>query len=89
MAARKNMQLWVVNIVSFVLIFLLAATGLINRLVLPRGGGRGSWLVEIRHLLADVHAGLAVLFLLAIGIHLWLHAAYIKANLSRSGWTRR
>ena len=89
MAAPKRMQLWVVNIVSFVLIFLLAVTGLINRLVLPRGGGRGWWPVEVRHLLVDVHAGLAMPFLLAIGIHLWLHAASIKANLGRSGWTGR
>jgi hypothetical protein len=34
----------------------------------------------------DIHAWLAVVFLLAIGIHIWLHMSYIKANLARYGW---
>ena len=89
MAEGKRVQLWVVNIVSFIVFVLLAATGLINWLVLPRGGGRGSWLTETRHLLMDVHAWLAVLFIAVIIVHLLLHGAYIKANLVKSGWLRK
>lgn len=88
MASQKSRQLWMVNLVSFILLTLLAITGLLNWLVLPRGLGRGSWLMELRHLVMNVHIFLAVIFLLAIGIHLWLHASYIKANLVRSGWWR-
>ena len=85
MRTQKSLRLWVVNILSFILFVLLAATGMVNWLVLPRGGGRGSWLTDTRHLLMDVHVWLAVLFLLVIGLHLWLHASYIKSNLIRSG----
>jgi hypothetical protein len=86
MTTPRNKTLWVVNVVSFVIMSLLAITGLINWLVLPRGGGRNSWMTETRHLIMDGHAWLAVAFLLSIGIHLWLHWPYIKANLARSGW---
>ncbi len=89
MALQKKMKLWVVNVVSFIVFVLLSVTGLINWLVLPRGVGRGSWLMEIRHLLIDVHTFLAVVFILVIGAHLWLHAAYVKANLNLSGWRNK
>jgi hypothetical protein len=51
MAMPKSMTLWVVNVVSFVVLLLLAITGLINWLVLPHGSGRHSWVTETRHLL--------------------------------------
>ncbi|BBO75581.1 hypothetical protein DSCW_29980 [Desulfosarcina widdelii] len=86
MTAPRSMKLWIVNVVSFVILFLLAITGLINWLVLPHGGGRKSWVTETRHFIMDVHAWLAVAFLLAVGIHIWLHWSYIKANLTRYGW---
>lgn len=90
MALQKKLKLWTVNIVSFVLFSLLAATGLINWLVLPRGGGRREgFLIGARHLLMEVHAWLAVLFLVAIAIHLVLHWSYIKANLNKSGLLKK
>ena len=89
MAWQKRISLWVVNIASFIIFCLLAVTGLINWLVLPRGGGRGSWMMETRHLLMDVHAWLAVLFLVVMIVHLLLHGSYIKANLAKSGWLRK
>lgn len=87
MAIPKQAQLWIVNLVSFVLFFLLAITGLINWLVLPHGGGRrGGLLLDARHLLRDVHAWLAVLFLVAVVVHLLLHWPYIRTNLVKMGW---
>lgn len=86
MAMQKKLKLWTVNIISFVLFVLLAITGLINWLVLPHGlGRRGGFIVEIRHLLMELHAWLAMLFVVAIIIHLVLHRSYIKANLKKSG----
>jgi len=82
----KHLKLWTVNIVTFILFSLLAVTGLINWRVLPHGGGRREGiLIEIRHLLMEVHTWLAMLFLLAVAIHLMLHWSYIKANLKKSG----
>lgn len=89
MAWKKNITLWVVNVVSFILLVFLALTGLINWLVLPRGGGRGTWLMEARHLLMDVHAWVAVLFLGVMIVHLLLHGAYIKSSLAKHGWLRK
>jgi hypothetical protein len=56
---------------------------MINWLALPHGSGRHLWVTETRHLLMDIHAWLAVVFLLAIGIHIWLHWSYVKANLAK------
>jgi hypothetical protein len=87
MAMPKQAKLWVVNIVSFVLFSLLAVTGLTNWLVLPHGGGRReSLLIETRHLIRDVHAWLAVFFLVVIVIHLLLHWPYIRSNFVKMGW---
>ncbi|MCB2145801.1 MAG: DUF4405 domain-containing protein [Deltaproteobacteria bacterium] len=86
----KPLKLWAVNIVSFVLFSLLAVTGLVNWLVLPHGGGRREGiLIVTRHLLMEVHAWLAMLFLVAIAIHLVLHGSYIKANLKKSGLLKK
>ena len=71
MAMQKKLKLWTINIISFVLFVLLAITGLINWLVLPHGLGRyGGFMAEVRHLLMELHAWLALLFLVAIVIHL-------------------
>jgi hypothetical protein len=90
MTMEKPLKRWAVNVVSFVLFSLLAVTGLANWLVLPHGGGRREGiLIATRHLLMEVHAWLAMLFLVAIAIHLVLHGSYIKANLKKSGLLKR
>ena len=87
MAIPKQTRLWIVNVISFVLFSLLAITGLINWLVFPHSGvRRDSLLSETRHLIRDVHAWLAVFFLIAVVIHLLLHWSYIRSNLVRMGW---
>lgn len=87
MALQKKIQLWVVNVISLVLLSLLTLTGLVNWLVLPHGAGRrGGLLVETRHLLREVHAWVAVFFLVVIVIHLMLHWPYVRANLAKMGW---
>jgi hypothetical protein len=87
MALQKKVQLWVVNVISFVLFSLLAITGLINWLVLPHGAGRrGDLLIQTRHLIRDVHAWAAVFFLAAVVIHLMLHWPYVRTNLVNMGW---
>lgn len=86
MAAPKQAQLWIVNVVSFVLFFLLAVTGLINWLVLPHGAGqRDPVVIETRHFIRDVHAWLAIFFCMAVTVHLVLHWPYIRANLVKMG----
>ncbi|WP_319404518.1 DUF4405 domain-containing protein [uncultured Desulfosarcina sp.] len=86
----KPLKLWTVNVISFVLFSLLAVTGLVNWLVLPHGSGhREGLLIGTRHLLMEVHAWLAILFLVAIAIHLGLHGSYIKANLKKSGLLKK
>ena len=90
MPLPKHLKLWTVNIVSFVLFSLVAGTGLVNWMVLPHGGGRREGLLIVtRHLLMEVHAWLAMLFLLAVVIHLALHGSYIKANLKKSGLLKK
>ena len=86
MSNGKSNQLWLVNIISFILFSILTITGLINWLLLPRGpGAGGGFLISLRHFLRDIHewAGLGLIF--AVAVHLFLHWGYIKTNLKRSG----
>lgn len=91
---RRTTLNFIVDAVSFVDLLLLAVTGSIMRWVLPPGsgghgqgggfhGGRGP--MEARELLGlgrhdwgDVHAVLALLFLLLILVHIVLHWTWIK-----------
>jgi hypothetical protein len=82
----KANQMWVVNLLSFLLFSLLGVTGLINWLLLPRGpGSGGGFLFGLRHFLRDVHEWAALGFIIVIGFHLVLHWGYIKTRLKRYG----
>ncbi len=82
---NKANQLWVVNLISFLLFSLLGVTGLINWLLLPRGARSGDFLIGLRHFLRDVHEWAALGFMIVVAIHLFLHWGYIKINLKRYG----
>ena len=78
----KLSRLWIVNVISFFLFFLLSVTGLINWLLLPRGYGSGAgFLVSLRHSLVTVHEWTALLFMIVIGVHISLHGVYVKKSL--------
>ncbi len=81
---RKDL-LWIVNLVSFALLLILAVTGLLNWLVIPRGAGAGRVVASLRHVLRDFHSWTAVAFCLATALHVWLHRGYVRQNLKRSG----
>jgi hypothetical protein len=83
---NKANQLWVVNLISFLLFSFLGITGLINWLLLPRGpGSGGGFLIGLRHLLRDLHQWAALGFIVVVAVHLFLHWGYIKINLKRYG----
>ena len=85
MRSKKASKLWATNVVSFILLLVLAATGLINWLLLPRGyQAKGSFLVSLRHFLTDIHEIAAVLFIIVIAIHVLLHWSYVRSNLRKS-----
>ena len=82
--AGKLSTLWIVNVISFFLFFLLSVTGLINWLLLPRGYGSGAgFLLSLRHSLVTMHEWTALLFMIVIGVHISLHWAYVKKSLDR------
>ena len=83
---QTGFQRWVVNLACFVLLSLLAVTGLIGW-ILPHGPGAGAQ--SLRHFLHDVHLVTAVLFAAAIGVHLMLHWGYIEQNLKKYGLLKR
>ena len=89
MKQNSKFSRWLINVWSFVLLAVLVFTGMINWWVLPRGyAARGSIWVQLRHLLIDVHQWAGLLFVLVIVVHLWLHRAYISANLTRKSGSR-
>ena len=81
---NKSQLKWIVNVVSFVLCAILTLTGLINWWLLPRGfEARGSFLIDIRHFFTDIHEWTALLFLISIGVHIWLHWNYVSQQLTK------
>jgi hypothetical protein len=83
---QKKEMLWIVNVVSFVLLLLLAVTGLVNWLLAPHGAGlSGGAGRALRHLLREFHAWTAVVFCLVCAIHIGLHWGTVRANLKRTG----
>jgi hypothetical protein len=86
MANSKAAKLWIVNVLSAVLFFLIAVTGLINWWILPRGAeARGSGWISLRHGLAEVHGWLGLAFLACIALHVALHWPYVATNLKKYG----
>lgn len=86
MKSEKAFKLWTVNVLSFVLFILLSVTGLLNWLALPRGyEARGTVLVSVRHLVVTIHEWTALIFIITIAIHIFLHWTYIRSNLKKYG----
>jgi cytochrome b subunit of formate dehydrogenase len=86
MSNGRSNQLWLVNIISFILFSILTITGLINWLLLPRGpGAGGGFLISLRHFLRDIHEWAGLVLIITVVIHLFLHWGYIKTNLKRYG----
>jgi hypothetical protein len=83
MSSSRAAQLWIVNVVCFVLAALLASTGLINWWLLPRGTAARGFLSGLRHGLMTIHEWSGLLFILAVVVHLALHWGYIRSNLAR------
>ena len=86
MASERTRKLWLINVTSFVLFVVLAFTGLLNWLVLPKGyQARGSFLVSVRHFLVEVHEWVALIFMITVAIHIMLHWTYVRNNLKKYG----
>jgi len=89
---KRNKLNFAVDLVSFVNLAALAATGIIIKYVLPPGsGGRGAslsggrggehirtLLSMTRHEWGDIHFYLAVVFLVLITVHIMLHWRWVK-----------
>ncbi|NQT55389.1 MAG: DUF4405 domain-containing protein [Desulfobacteraceae bacterium] len=79
MTNRKTYKLWLTNVVSFILLTVLAITGLINWLLLPKGyEAKGSFLITLRHFFIEVHEWTALAFMVTIAIHILLHLGLRK-----------
>ena len=87
MPNNKGAMLWKVNVLSFILFMVLTVTGFLNWLLLPGGHrGEGGFLLSFRHFLRETHEWTALLFIIAVVIHLILHWTYIKLNLKKYGF---
>ena len=89
---KRSSLNFIVDLISFIVLLGLAFTGFIMRYILPPGsGGRGRLLHEgagrehiedlwsmTRHEWGDVHFYLALLFIVLIATHIFLHWTWIK-----------
>jgi hypothetical protein len=86
MGSGKAFKLWIVNVFSFILFAILAVTGLMNWMVLPKGyQGGGGFLVSFRHFFRQVHEWTALLFIIVVLVHIFFHWSYIQSNLKKYG----
>ena len=84
MSVKPSTQLWIVNVVSFLLFAVLGATGLVNWLLLPRGReAADGFLIALRHLLRGIHEWAALAFIVVMLIHMALHWGYIRRHLKQ------
>ena len=78
MMMRKTNLNFVVDTVAFAAFVLLTATGVLVRYVLPPGSGRFSTLWGMdRHEWGRIHFWIAVLLLVSLGLHLFLHWRWV------------
>lgn len=85
MQEKKASLLWAVNVCSALVLLVLALTGFANWLILPKGRLGPGFLVSARHFFMVIHQWSALAFLVCIGIHVSLHASYVKGRLKRMG----
>ena len=84
---KKNTWNFWIDLLTLLVFVGEAWTGLLMRYILPPGQGRGrSWSLWglNRHDFGDIHFYLALIFIILIFIHLWLHWAWVcntTANL--------
>jgi hypothetical protein len=82
--SKSATNFWV-DVVAFVAFVLLGTTGAITRYVLPAGTGhfRSLWGMD-RHDWGGIHFWIAVVFLIALTVHLFLHWNWIACTIKGS-----
>ncbi|MGI0118245.1 DUF4405 domain-containing protein [Zooshikella sp. RANM57] len=73
-----------VDIISFITLVLMTATGIFLEYVLPERSRGMSVLGLTRHQWGDIHYYVALVFLLMMSLHLLLHIKFIKSVILRN-----
>lgn len=86
---RGSVIFWT-DVLSFLLLLAVGATGALLKWVLPHGGeGRGhgaggaAWMGLARHEWGEVHFYLSVGMLAAVAVHLLSHLGWIRVSVPR------
>lgn len=82
--SQKSSYYLLINAVNIVLFVILALTGLLNW-ILPHGHGAEGFLITLRHFFRDVHEWTGFIFIVFGMIHVVVHWAYIRNNLTKYG----
>jgi len=79
---RRSHLNFLVDAVAFAMFLFMVATGVIMEFLLPSGGGHSTtiWGLD-RHVWGDVHFWMAVVFLTALAVHVYLHWNWIVSVL--------
>lgn len=84
MKLQKKQVLWYVNLGLFGVVFLLAVTGGINWLILPRGSETDvGVLISLRHLIRELHEWCGLIFICLSAVHIYLHKEYVLVNIKK------
>jgi hypothetical protein len=85
--SKSATNFWI-DAVAFVAFVLLGTTGAITRYILPAGTGhfRSLWGMD-RHDWGGIHFWIAVVFLIALTVHLFLHWNWIACTIKGSSRT--
>lgn len=75
---RKHTQNVIVDALSFVCMFILTITGFLIHYKLPKGSHNTTFLGLSRHDWGELHFWVAIILMIAITVHLFLHSSWIK-----------
>ena len=78
---KQSQLIKLVDICSFVSLFLLVLTGTLLKFTLPIRSGPATVLSMTRHEWGDIHFYVSILFLVMMSLHLFTHLRYIKQLL--------
>jgi len=80
-APKKSTANFIIDIIALIQFILLLSTGLLIRYVLPRRSHGASVWGLTRHEWAEIHFLIAIVFLIAVTIHVYLHWHWILSMI--------
>lgn len=86
MSKNKTAIVWTVNVCMAFLFSILSITGLLNWWIIPHSHGhQDTFVFSLRHFIMNIHQWAALIFMIMVVVHIYLHWTYVIASLKKYG----